>query len=271
VFGSVAENTANILGTDIIGDLPGFGIATFTLGTSGWKNIYTQYGRTADATTWWHDLGDTADVTASGGLYLQTAFSSGEAGIGGTYASVLTGSMYRVLARLGLDGATRGDVYKVIPVISTAFGNADTLDATYVTVASTAMEVVPIGVGSLQNYTACDIYVYLSVYSATATTLLSDFIMAAPCDVVRDYYLSQLSDSNGGAIIDDTVSDTLTTTAVAAAPGRDARGYNIRVQGNNKILLYPGINQTIWITAEPWERLASVQLSMNYRPRRSTL
>jgi hypothetical protein len=266
------DNTANILGSDITGDLPGFGIATFTLSAHNFQRIFTQYGRTADVTDYWFEIGassDAADATASGGYYLSEAATTASYNtVGGTYVSTNATTQFRIIGRVGLSAGA--GTYRVIPITTTGRGNLEPWSSVYITPADGNMHVYSFGTGQVSNYSASDVYAALRVYVPGGGNVLSDFLCVAPAETVRDYYLSAESTSAGtGVITDDTVLDSLTSTVESAAVGK--LGTNISATGNNKILLYPGVNQTIWVNGETWDRGSFISFTLKYRPRRSTL
>jgi hypothetical protein len=260
------NNYATIDGAgDISGDLPGYGILSFTLTAPSTPptEIYTQIGFTSDVEdAHWFDKSGTSEATASGGYYV-------EGTTGGTnyflFENDYTGALYRVIARMKLEtGSGTLKSYtrymgvsgeERTPVIYSAYTNA--------------FSVVNFGIASMGNYSVNaggdeSGYIYFETNSATNVDF--DFIQVAGAQVVRDYFIT--TSYTGMVITDDTTIDSIYATfAVASVIYRTP----ITPTGSNKILVYPGKEQRIYFLSNNWARDNYATVTLDYRPRRSTL
>jgi hypothetical protein len=160
--------------------------------------------------------------------------------------------------------------------VSKRIGTVENLNSTYVTKGTTkasTFPLVPLGVTDIGAFTRIagpPISFTASIgYIAYLTgNLTTDFIMHAPADCVRDYEIT-LNSAFNFTVTDDTYEDSI--SAYTSPFGTDFNFQTISATGSNNILLYPGINQTIYFTASPWGRDNYITAQLTIRPRRSSL
>lgn len=281
--GGIRNCYADIIGTDITGDLPAYGKLVFTtvfassdIAAAETYYIYSQIGRTASGTAFFSEVSDTGsgDATASGAFLTVTASSGGSVTttISPAYSSAPSGN-YRLIARMDFP---TGGTYRVTPFASKRIGTVENLNSSYITKSTTkagTFPLVPLGVTDIGTFSlavgppivwtaSIGFIAYLS------GNLTTDFIMHAPADCVRDYAVTLVSPFN--FIVDDnTYDDAL--FAYTSPFGTDRDYQAITTTGSNKIMLTPGINQTMYFTASPWGRDNYITARLTIRPRRSSL
>lgn len=291
--GGTRNNYADILGSEILGDLPAIADMQLQIVTSAASSsatidlltVYTQIGKSDANTAWFIDKSGTAEATASGGEYLTTSSSGGLSTISCTATEVRqialfaeTGDLCRIIGRVGF--SLGAGTYRIIPTVSRRRGSSEVINPVYVTVSDSAMHVAPLGVSQIgfnsDDYSAgYNNYkeVILNAYVASGDVNV-DFLSVAGADCVRDFAIEDVVLKSSLYLYDGAGYSTLESNDLWAYGDEtvNVRTYkNLTAYGDKKLRLLPGINQRIVFNCEPWNRDYYGLLTMYVRFRRSSL